>query len=118
MDNNFNQLFMTSIKNKSSLALISLLFSIVLQAQDKDHCQKQIESIFSSLDTTSLETGLLVDVAFPFREIKLFNGKRQQERVLTLQDSERVKKSSLFLSTKVINGNSLSFNQRVLYIHL
>jgi hypothetical protein len=79
---------MKSIKTKSSLVLILLFFSIVLQAQEKDHYQQQIESIFSTLDTTGLETGLLVDVAFPFRDIKLFNGKRQQEHVLRLQDYE------------------------------
>jgi hypothetical protein len=54
-----------NISRIKSVIFLTIFFlsSGFLHAQEKDHYQKQIKSIFSTLDTTGLETGLLVDVA-------------------------------------------------------
>lgn len=73
-----------------TLPVVIFLNLKTTKAQEVDYYQQQFTNIFSELDTTGLETGLLADAAFPFRNLRLFNGSEKPLAILTLQEYELV----------------------------
>jgi len=65
-----------------------VLFAHSLQAQETNTYQQQIRHVYAELDKSTLKTGLFADMAFPFKDLKLFNGSKKQERPLKSQDYE------------------------------
>ena len=72
---------------------IYLISTVSVIAQREDNYEVQVKHIYSTLDTTELETGLLSAIAFPFEEIKIFDGTPQQKRPLRLEDYELAHKT-------------------------
>lgn len=79
-----------------------LISSISVIAQKEDNYETQVKHIYSTLDTTELETGLFADIGFPFKDMKLFNGTREQKRSVILEDYELAHKAifTMFNSQK------------------